>query len=80
MKCVFKHQDSQPLEIVGRGSKTQLQMCTNCNYLFYQFKGEVFHKIGSFYSSWVGICRSSPADVSNFFIGPRFSVFKFFFN
>ena len=52
-KCVFKHQDLQmfcltlsicmrnfhPLEVVGRGSKTQLQVGGNLKYLFLRFKG-----------------------------------------
>ena len=50
---MFKHQDLQmislklktnpsifyPLEVVGRGSETQLQMGKNLNYLLYRFKG-----------------------------------------
>ena len=51
-KCVFQHQDLQmfcltssicmrnfhPLEVVGRGSKTQLQVGGNLKYLFLRFK------------------------------------------
>ena len=46
IKCVFKHQDLQmfwlkltnisnfhPLQVVGRGSETQLQVGENSNYL-----------------------------------------------
>ena len=49
MKCVLKHQHYQmfglklnkcnfhPLEVVGRGSETQLQVGENLKYLIYRF-------------------------------------------
>ena len=57
MKWLLKQQDSQmfgvsnltnistlqPLEVVGRGSKTQFQVGKNVNYLIYHDKGESLH-------------------------------------
>ena len=52
MTCVLKHQDLQmfslklntlsnfhPLDVVGRGSETQLQVDENLNYLIQRSKG-----------------------------------------